>query len=104
MLRAVSSALNLVQEGATGAGQVIKVTEAQARGRKTQVACESVAFSWAVPFIDVFRPMIPIISPHKSLDGRCSSTFRATSMIILSRDRRKMPQQTPDYDLLSLRL
>ena len=44
------------------------------------------------------------ILPHKSHNGRCSSTFRAAIIIILSRDRRKMSQQTPDYDLLSLRL
>ena len=36
-----------------------------------------------------------IISPHKSHDGRCSSAFRAAIILILSRDRRKMSQQTP---------
>jgi hypothetical protein len=37
-------------------------------------------------------------------NGRCSSTFRAAIIIILSRERRKMSQQAFDYDLLSLML
>jgi hypothetical protein len=45
---------------------------------------------FSVPFMNISGA---IISPHKS------STFRAAIIIILSRDRRKMSQQTPDYDL-----
>jgi hypothetical protein len=59
-------------------------------------ACESAqrcaAFSWPVTFWNMSGP---IISPHKPLDGRCSSfiDFQSGYHNTLSRDRRRMSQR-----------